>query len=577
MAWRKKIPDKTELIKQGDVFAEHFYIVQSGTFGIFIRKDEAKSMEQAINDANKVGNVGPGKSFGELALMYHAPRAATVCAQEDSEVWVVGRRDFKDICMKRENQKTKEIADIVQKIDLFQPLLNEEREKMAQSMVEISFKKDEVIIEQKADGDSFWLLTKGEVEVVKDGQVVTVLKCNYSKGECPHFGESALLNDEPRTATVRVISPTAKALVLDRESFVLTLGSLAELLKENRDKAGEGQGAKGAVNKKSDFIPPKRSNLKNIGLLGVGGFGSVSLQKDKESGKTYAMKAISKGFIVKMDMQDSVMNEKDILMMTDSPFIIQLYATYNSQSYLLFLLECALGGELFSLYHRKNLHGKEYHAKYYAACVIQGFQHLHERRIIYRDLKPENLLLDNNGVCKITDMGLAKFVIAKTFTTCGTPDYFAPEVIAATGHNRGVDWWGLGILIFELMAGHPPFESSDPMLTYKKIMQGIQTVRFPHSLFNDACEDMIVNLCMKEASERIAMRKNGINLVQQSKWFKDFSFKDLIAMKLEPPVKPKVKSMTDTSNFFVQDEDLRPHVPYISRGETWDANFATAE
>jgi len=576
-AWRKKVPEDTELIKQGDLFAEHFYIVQSGQFGVFIQKESAQSVEEAMKAHNKVGNIHPGASFGELALMYHAPRAATVKAQEDSEVWVVGRRDFKDICMRQEAQKTKEIADIVRKIDLFQPLLNEEREKMAQSMVEISFKSGEIIIEQNAEGDSFWLLTQGEIEVVKDGGVVASLKANYAEGGCPHFGETALLYDEPRTATIRVVSQTARALVLDRESFVLTLGSLSDLLKAERDAhAGTGKGGP-QKNKKTSFVPPKRSKLKNIGLLGVGGFGSVSLQKDKETGKTYAMKAISKGFIVKMDMQDSVANEKDILMMTDSPFIIKLYATYNSQSYLLFLLECALGGELFSLYHRKNLHGKEYHARYYAACVIQGFQHLHERRIIYRDLKPENLLLDSYGVCKITDMGLAKFVIAKTFTTCGTPDYFAPEVISATGHNRAVDWWGLGILIFELMAGHPPFETSDPMLTYKKIMQGIGVVCFPHSLFNEACEDMVVQLCMKDPAERIPMRKNGMQLLQNSAWYKDFSFQDLIDNKIEAPIKPKVKSVTDTSNFFVQEEDLRPHIPYISRGETWDSSFATAE
>merc|ERR1711988_1747413 len=162
--------------------------------------------------------------------------------------------------------------------------------------------------------------------------------------------------------------------------------------------------------------------------------------------------------------------------MTNSTFITKLWETYNGAQSLYFLLEPCLGGELYATYNRKGLHGSEKHCRYYAAGTVYAFEHLHERRIIYRDLKPENLLLNETGHIKITDMGLAKFVIGKTYTTCGTPDYFAPEVIASIGHTHAVDWWTLGILMFELMTGHPPFESSDPMKTYQKVMQGIDKV-----------------------------------------------------------------------------------------------------
>merc|ERR1719327_1965474 len=137
-------------------------------------------------------------------------------------------------------------------------------------------------------------------------------------------------------------------------------------------------------------------------------------------------------------------------------------------------MEVALGGELYATYNVHSLWGSERHAKFYLAGVALAFEHLHERFVIYRDLKPENVLLNVAGRPKLTDMGLAKFAIEKTYTTCGTPDYFAPEVISTTGHNRAVDWWALGILIFELMTGHPPFEANDPMQTYMKVMQGIE-------------------------------------------------------------------------------------------------------
>merc|ERR1719499_192055 len=118
------------------------------------------------------------------------------------------------------------------------------------------------------------------------------------------------------------------------------------------------------------------------------------------------------------------MSEKDVQLMCDSPFIIQLYETYNGEQSLYFLLEVAIGGELFCTYNKKDFFGKEPHAKFYLAGVVFAFEHMHQRKIIFRDLKPENLLLDEVGHIKLTDMGLAKVVVVgKTYTTCGTPDY----------------------------------------------------------------------------------------------------------------------------------------------------------
>merc|ERR1719394_2303454 len=251
-----------------------------------------------------------------------------------------------------------------------------------------------------------------------------------------------------------------------------------------------------------------RKDLSRIGLLGCGGFGAVELWEHKTSKETYAMKALSKGYIVKTGMQESVMNEKNILNMTNSDFIIKLWETFNGQQSLYFLLEPALGGELYATYNRKGLHGSDKHAKFYVAGVVFAFEHCHERHIIYRDLKPENLLLTDKGMIKLTDMGLAKFVIGKTFTTCGTPDYFAPEIIASTGHTHAVDWWMLGILLFELLSGRPPFESAYPMQTYSKVMKGIGKVNFPNKCTGPV-EAIIKGLLKREPAERLPMRPGG--------------------------------------------------------------------
>merc|ERR1719460_84347 len=172
-------------------------------------------------------------------------------------------------------------------------------------------------------------------------------------------------------------------------------------------------------------------DLRRLGLLGCGGFGAVEMVEHKTTTEVYALKALSKGYVLKTGMQKSVISEKDVQLMCDSTFVVKLYETYNSDQSLYLLLELALGGELYATYNKKGLWGSEKCAKFYVAGTIFAFDHLHDKKIIFRDLKPENLLLNDAGKVKLTDMGLAKVVVGKTYTTCGTPDYFAPELIAS--------------------------------------------------------------------------------------------------------------------------------------------------
>lgn len=270
------------------------------------------------------------------------------------------------------------------------------------------------------------------------------------------------------------------------------------------------------------------------------------------------------------------MNEKNILMMTNSVFIIKLYECYNGSQTMYFLMEPALGGELYATYNRKGFHGSEKHARFYVAGTVFAFQHCHQRRIIYRDLKPENLLLAETGDIKLTDMGLAKFVIGKTYTTCGTPDYFAPELIASTGHTNAVDWWTLGILLFELMSGHPPFESAYPMQIYSKVMKGINKVAFPPKC-QGLVGDLVKALLKKEPSERLPVLKGGIANIQGHKWYTSGSFdwKKMEKLELEQPYKPTVKSKKDIANFSARKEDMPRQLEYHDDGSGWDKDFAT--
>jgi len=577
--WKENVPKGKEIITEGDLVADYFYIVQEGSFEIFVSEqgDQAQSAEGAMKsgESKYVSTVNRGGSFGELALLYLVPRAATVKAVADSVVWVIDRTNFKNILMKVSDDKIKEYIKYLDRVSILDPLLREEKRAVAQALIEMHFTKDEVILQQGEPGSTFYVLYEGEVSVIKDNQELTRLTASQSAGTAQFFGERALLSSEPRAATVTVKSSTAKALALDRDSFNQLIGPLEDLkVRDKQEPAmGRGQRVKGQMHD-TPAGKIQRKDLARIGLLGCGGFGAVELWEHKPTGNTYALKGLSKGFIVKTGMQESVMNEKNILMMTNSPFIIKLYATYNGSQTLYFLLEPALGGELYATYNRKGFHGSEKHARYYIAGTIFAFEHCHERHIIYRDLKPENLLFNDKGHLKLTDMGLAKFVIGKTYTTCGTPDYFAPEIIASTGHTNAVDWWMLGILMFELLTGHPPFESAYPMQIYSKVMKGINKVPFPAKI-QGAPEALVKGLLQKEPSERLPMRPGGTKNIKDCRWYQGFEWQAMETLELEPPYKPTVKSKKDIANFTARKEDMPKTVEYKDDGSGWDKDFAS--
>ena len=224
------------------------------------------------------------------------------------------------------------------------------------------------------------------------------------------------------------------------------------------------------------------------------------------------------------------------------------------------------GGELFTHLRTKG-QLEEQEAKFYGAQVLLAFGHIHSKQIAYRDLKPENLVLDAEGYIKIVDFGLAKVVDGKTWTLCGTPDYLAPEIILNEGHDKAVDYWALGVLIYEMVAGMPPFYADDPMEVYEKILSA--TMMIPQH-FSKNLSDLTRKLLKIYQSKRLGNGKGGTTAIQKHKWFNSFDFEGLIKKELTSPIKPAIGDALDTSNFddYADDEE-----PEAAACPEWDPEF----
>ena len=285
-------------------------------------------------------------------------------------------------------------------------------------------------------------------------------------------------------------------------------------------------------------------DIELLETLGTGTFGRVRLAKHMPV-KYYAMKILKKAEVVRLKQVEHILSEKEILMSISHPFIVNLYKTFQDEKNLYMLLEYVPGGELFSHLRRAGRFPNET-SRFYAAEIVLALQYLHARDIIYRDLKPENLLLDREGHMKITDFGFAKHVEERTWTLCGTPEYLAPEIIQSKGHGKAVDWWALGILIYEMLAGYPPFYDEHPFGIYEKILAG--RIDFPKH-FDIHAKDLIKRLLTADRTKRIGNLKNGADDIKKHKWFRGIDWGSLERREIPAPIVPDVKSEYDTHNF----------------------------
>ncbi|XP_021933459.1 cGMP-dependent protein kinase, isozyme 2 forms cD4/T1/T3A/T3B isoform X1 [Zootermopsis nevadensis] len=547
-------------------YAAGSLIIKEGAVGSIVYVMEEGRVE--VSRENKyLSTLAPGKVFGELAILYNCKRTATIKAATDCKLWAIERQCFQTIMMRTGLIRQAEYTDFLKSVPIFKNLPEETLTKISDVLEETFYNPGDYIIRQGARGDTFFIISKGQVKVTikqpnsGEEQYIRTLQ----KGD--FFGEKALQGDDLRTANIIADEHEGvTCLVIDRETFNQLISSLDEIRTRYKDEGVERR----RINE--EFRDVKLADLRILATLGVGGFGRVELvQIAGDPMRSFALKQMKKSQIVETRQQQHIMSEKEIMGEANCEFIVKLFKTFKDRKYLYMLMEACLGGELWTILRDKG-HFDDSTTRFYTACVVEAFDYLHSRNIIYRDLKPENLLLDVNGYVKLVDFGFAKKLQQgrKTWTFCGTPEYVAPEVILNRGHDISADYWSLGVLMFELLTGTPPFTGSDPMKTYNIILKGIDAIEFPRNITRNATA-LIKKLCRDNPTERLGYQKGGISEIQKHKWFDGFNWEGLINHTLIPPITPKVRNVTDTSNFDEYPPDSEG--PPLDDLTGWDAEF----
>lgn len=526
-------------------------IIKEGDDGTFICISAGGSYDVEVNGqiVNQFSNY---RVFGEHAILYNAKRNATIRCTSTCRVWVLDREIFQHVMIRSAMKEQEEYFRFLKNVPILKKANDDKLKHVANLLKKEFFTMNTKIVTEGDIGDKFYLIRAGSVTISKiSGGIITT----FTKGQ--FFGERALITEEKRAATVVADPPGVECLSLDRKDFLEHLGDISDLTKPEPDKKIP---EKSVTNKYSDI---EINELRIVGTLGVGGFGRVELVKHKKKPDlVFALKYLKKTDMVREQQQEHAYNEKKIQMDCDSIFIVHLYKTFRDKKYLYFLMEACLGGDLFGLLQKqKNRFFDEKHARFYAACVLESLSYLHDRNYIYRDLKPENLMIDAKGYLKLTDFGFAKKVDPhqRTFTFAGTPEYVAPEIILQRGHNKGVDYWAYGIFIYELLAGRTPFKSNDSshFVIYNQIILGIDNARFPTNMVKTA-QNLVKKLCKATPMDRLGCQKNGADAIRNHRWFLGFNWDHLRAKTMKAPHVPRLKNIIDLRYFeqFKKDNDV---------------------
>nr|CCD12967.1 unnamed protein product [Trypanosoma congolense IL3000] len=313
------------------------------------------------------------------------------------------------------------------------------------------------------------------------------------------------------------------------------------------------------------------SDFEITATVGKGSFSRVYVAVEKATNKRYAIKEMKKEVIEREQMTDHIFAEKFILQKISHPFIVSLHYAFQTKRCLYLVMDFLAGGELF--YHLGAVTTfDEWRAKFYCGEIALALGYLHAHDIIYRDLKPENAVLDKDGHVCLTDFGLAKMDVhdASNFTFCGTPEYLAPEFLLGKPHGKAVDWWSLGILLYEMLEGIPPFYSENLNVMYDKILcaelkfgvEGEEGNELP--VISEEAQDLLRRLLDRDAATRL----QDVEELKAHPFFRDIDWEKLVRREIDPPFHPSSNSLCNFDQEFTSLDPPAPLEDELEEGPT---------
>ncbi|XP_076587090.1 cGMP-dependent protein kinase 1 [Chaetodon auriga] len=520
------------------------YVIQEGTGGAQAYVLEEGRLE-VTKDGLKLLTIEPEDMFGELALLYNCTHAYSVTAQTDSKLWVIDRKSYQTILMQSGLNSLSHSMELLSSVPFLQSLPEDAIMKMSDLMEETRYAEGDYIIRQGATGDTFYIISKGQVKVTekKPGHEEQIILSRLSERQW--FGEKALWGEDVRTANV-IAAGEVTCSVIDRETFKDVIGGSVSDCSHEVQQSREPESDS---DKDPDLLSSTTlSDFQIICTLAAGEFGHVDLVQLKSNIKClFAMRVLKKKLILNSGQREHILREGRILTETRCPFIVRLHKTFRGAECLYILTEAGLGGDLCGLLKDKG-YLDECSTRFYTACVVEALDFLHRRGVIYRDVTPENVVLDERGYAKLIGSRCLKRVEAgkKTWTFCGTLGYMAPEIVSNKGHSVSADLWSLGVFVFELLSNSLPFSGPDPMMILTATIRGIDQIDFPKTISRSAAS-LIKKLCRSNPSERLGSQRNGAKDIQKHKWFEGFNWDGLCKGTLTPPVVPKAWQPLDSS------------------------------
>jgi len=324
-------------------------------------------------------------------------------------------------------------------------------------------------------------------------------------------------------------------------------------------------------NAKESKTPISLDSFTTISVLGKGSYAKVLLVKKKGTDQLFALKILKKKAVFEKHQERHVIAEKEILSrMNNCPFLVRFYYSFQNEKKLFFVLEYCPGGELFNLIQMKGKLG-EAQTRFYACQIVLAIEALHKNNIIYRDLKPENVLLDKEGYAKITDFGLSKTNVVQNDakSICGTPEYLAPEVVSLLKYGKPVDWWTVGCIIFEMITGLPPFYKNNR----KELFEGIkfENPKLPYNITNEA-KLIISQLLQKDPAKRLGT--NGAEEVKSHPWFTGVNWTFVAEKRYEPPFHVKLGNNMGVQNFDKMFTTADPESLEVNENQARFTNFS---